>query len=135
MKLLLGVYQLPEPMGGTTFDVAEILESKYGLFSHFSEYAEESISDSIENSISMAIEALNRGEDVHSLTMSGEEEVIVQFHQFLDKEIMASLGVDGVPTQAALNGVNHRLKSKNGKRRPSFIDTGTLRDSFVCWAE
>jgi len=29
--------------------------------------------------------------------------------------------------------VNHRLKLNKGPRRPSFIDTGTLRASTAVW--
>ena len=42
---------------------------------------------------------------------------------------------NGVPTGAAKKGVNHRLKIRRGKRRPSFIDTGILRTNFVSWVD
>ena len=46
---------------------------------------------------------------------------------------MAGLSVDGVPTQAALEGKNSRLKVERGERRPSFIDGGLFKSSFVAW--
>ncbi len=56
-----------------------------------------------------------------------------QFNIFLEREEMAGLAVDGVPTQAALEGKNSRLKQEKGPRRPSFIDGGLFKSSFVAW--
>jgi len=46
------------------------------------------------------------------------------------------LGIPGVPTKAALRGVNHRLKHPYRRRgaRPSFVDTSLYMSSFKAWA-
>jgi len=48
---------------------------------------------------------------------------------------METLGYPGVPTRAALMGVNSRLKKRRGKRRPSFRDTGLYQASFMAWVD
>lgn len=58
-----------------------------------------------------------------------------EFNLFLEREEMAGLDVDGVPTKAALEGRNSRLKKKRGPRRPSFIDGGLFKASFIAWVE
>jgi hypothetical protein len=58
-----------------------------------------------------------------------------QFKNYLDHEDIVQTGAPGVPTEAALKGVNHRLKSKKGTRRPSFVDTGLYESSFKVWSE
>ena len=60
-------------------------------------------------------------------------ETMKAFNVFLEGEEMAGLSVDGVPTLAALEGKNSRLKIERGERRPSFIDGGLFKSSFVAW--
>lgn len=45
--------------------------------------------------------------------------------------------IPGVPTQASLRGVNHRMKRPYVKRgpRPSFRDTGTFSSSIRSWVD
>ena len=43
MKLHLGVIDVPEPEGNTTYGVGKILEEEYGLFSNFYEAHQQDI--------------------------------------------------------------------------------------------
>jgi hypothetical protein len=54
------------------------------------------------------------------------------------KQEIESMGLRGVPTKAALKGINHRLRHpyrKSNPRRPSFVDTGLYVASFRAWME
>ncbi len=66
---------------------------------------------------------------------SGLEKMKVLFVQFLDDREIEHLGIPGVPTKAALDGVQSKFKLFKGERRPSFIDTGLYQQSFKAWTE
>lgn len=120
----------------TTGSVAEMLEKKYHIFEIFFEEHREDIAKSLEESLSGAIESLAMGApsgiDPFGAATSGLD---AAFKKFLTSREMESLGYPGVPTKAALMGVNHRMKRKRGPRRPSFIDTGMYENSFKAWIE
>lgn len=64
-------------------------------------------------------------------------EIDNEFRQFLDRREMDG-HIQGVPTQASLDGVNHRFKRpyvKANPDRPSFIDTGLYQSSFKSWVD
>ena len=161
MILHLGVVDMPyanapkkhqRKSGGTpnetTGEVAEILESKYGVMEQFFKANEAAIAASLENSIAGALENLlaSKGSGLTKQILAGpstglgkaESDIKDKFNDFLSLQQVEALGIPGVPTKAALKGVNHRLKhpyaSKN-KRRPSFIDTGLYENSFAAWFE
>ncbi|MDW9230733.1 hypothetical protein C7S15_5918 [Burkholderia cepacia] len=73
--------------------------------------------------------------DIYQASM---EEIQSAFRNFLDHEEYPAQSFPQVPTQAALDGVNHRLlhpyASKNPSR-PSFIDTGEYQISFRAWVD
>lgn len=137
--LHLGVLDLPHPGGKgelTTGDLAEILESKYGLYSVFLDANLEKIAEQIADSLGDAIDNVLAGGPVpENPFAAAEQDVAADFVTFLDTDEMAKIGVRGVPTGAALRGVNHRLKIKKGSPRVSFVDTGTLRASTTAWVE
>jgi len=135
LKLYLGVVDVPEPEGGTTYSVGKILEEKYGLFSNFAESESTKIADSLADSIAGALETIAMGQQVQDPFQAGTEQIDQDFRNFLDIEKMAQLGVPGVPTKAALMGKSIRFKRKKGPRRPSFIDSGTLQTSFKSWVK
>ena len=57
------------------------------------------------------------------------------FHKFISNQEMDGMQ-PGVPTKAALAGVNHRLAhpyAKANPARPSFRDTGMYLQSFRSW--
>lgn len=136
----LGVLDLPHPGGGkdglTTGDLAEILESKYGLYSVYLDANLEKISDDVAESVQDAIDNILAGGPAADNPCAGaEQEITLGFINFLDTDEMAKIGVRGVPTEAALKGVNHRLKINKGSPRLSFIDTGTLRAATTAWVD
>jgi len=135
MKLHLGVIDVPEPEGNTTYGVAIILEEKYGLFSKFAESHIKDISAHLSDSVAGALETILQGGKVKNPFASAESEIDKDFRHFLDIEEMAKLSVEGVPTKAALMGKSIRFKRKVGPRRPSFIDSGVLQASFKSWVE
>ena len=65
---------------------------------------------------------------------AGTSLIEARFKRFLYSQEVERLGIPGVPTRAALDGINHRFKNpRTGKRRPSFIDTGLFEASFKAW--
>lgn len=138
--LHLGVLDLPHPGGGkaelTTGGLAEILEAKYGLYSVFLDANLEKIAEDISESLGDAIDNILAGGPVPENPFAdAEQQVAADFVTFLDTSEIEKIGVRGTPTEAALMGVNHRLKINKGARRPSFIDTGTLRAATTAWVE
>ena len=138
--LHLGVLDLPHPGGGkaelSTGDLAEILESKYGIYSVFIDANLEKIADDMAESLGDAIDNVLAGAPVPENPFAdAEQQVAADFVSFLDTSEIEKIGVRGTPTEAALKGVNHRLKINKGPRRPSFIDTGTLRAATTAWVE
>lgn len=138
MRLHLGVVEMPyadvTDSKATTGDVAEILEAKYHIMQIFVERYEQEIADALANSVAGAIENMLLGAPpTNNPFGSAENDIRALFVMFLDKEELA--GIKGVPTKAALDGVNSRLKRRRGARRPSFIDTGLYRTAFMAWME
>lgn len=137
MKIHIGVLDQPYGYGNTdatTHEVAQILEAKYGLFTHFWELHQEAIRREVGETVAWSIiNTIKFG-----IPLVGGEQLantMREFNLFLEREEMAGLEVDGVPTQAALDGKNSRLKRMYGPRRPSFIDGGLLKASFVAWID
>lgn len=123
----------------TTGDVAEILEAKYRVMEVFYEAHQDEIAKSMEDGLSAALESLMMGSpiglDPFGSAVAATEQA---FKKFLDNKEMDALGVPGVPTEAALKGVNHRLKhpyAMSNPERPSFIDTGLYENSFKVWID
>lgn len=116
----------------TTGDVAERLEAQYGVMGVFLHLHQEDIARSVENALEGAIDGLLMGAPLDAnIFGKAESDIKVMFNNYLDHEEMAGL-IKGVPTDAALRGINHRFKNPNtGNRRPSFIDTGLYEQSFV----
>ncbi|MES2048858.1 MAG: hypothetical protein V4447_10685 [Pseudomonadota bacterium] len=148
MKIHLGVIDIPyasvapvkdgkpAPAQMTTFGVATILEKKYNLFSSFAALHTQDIAEAVSIGLAETLEALMMGApasiDPFGAAMSDTEQM---FRTFLVNEEIKEVGQDGVPTKAALDGVNHRMKLRRGPRRPSFIDTGLLETSFKAWVK
>ena len=123
----------------TTGDVAEILEAKYGVMDTFVFARLPDIAKELESSIAGALETLMMGGSPDPNPFkSAESAVTTMFKQFLATGAIEHMGIQGVPTQAALKGVNHRLKhpyAKSNPRRESFIDTGGYSAHFVAWID
>lgn len=135
MKVCLGVIDLPYDYGdnpATTYEVAEELQERYKLFSHFWDLHQNQIVPEVGEALAYAlINHIQYGAPMPGGELLGE--TMKAFNVFLEGEEMAGLSVDGVPTLAALEGKNSRLKIDRGERRPSFIDGGLFKSSFVAW--
>lgn len=135
MKVCLGVIDIPYDYGdnpATTYEVAEDLQERYKLFTHFWELHQKEIIPEVGETLAWAlINHIQFGAPMPGGELLGE--TMKAFNIFLEGEEMAGLSVDGVPTQAALEGKNSRLKIERGERRPSFIDGGLFKSSFVAW--
>jgi len=123
----------------TTGDVAEILEAEYHIMQIFFNLHDKGIAKDLESSLEGALENLLAGAPLGGNAFAeAESEIEQRFKNFLTNREMETLGYPGVPTQAALEGVNHRLKhpyKKSNPRRPSFIDTGLYESSFKAWVD
>lgn len=123
----------------TTGDVAEILEDKYHVMEVFYELHKDDVAKDLEKSVAGALETILLGGPSDVDPFGGATNKIEErFTDFLTNREMEKLGYHGVPTQAAIEGVNHRLKhpyAKKNKRRPSFIDTGLYQRSFKAEVE
>lgn len=135
LTLHLGVYDIPyaDKNGLTTGEVAQYLEDKYHPMEVFYELHKDQIAEGLAENMQGALESMLMGAPpsvVAKSAQGGLTKVDNLFKKFLSNREMEGLGIPGVPTQAALDGVNHRLKKKRGRRRPSFIDTGQYQASF-----
>ena len=133
----LGVSDVPYSAGDkTTGDVAEILEEKYHIMQVFYEQHKEDVAADLEQSLSGAMENMLAGAPPPNKPFGSAEAAIEdRFRRFLSEAEMDRLGYPGVPTGAALMGVNHRMKINKGSPRPSFVDTGLYESSMVCWID
>lgn len=139
-ELIFGEVKVPyDNKSGTadTVEVAKILEAKYGLFSAFYQLHEKDIKALLIDNLEGVLENLHMGGSAPADPFAGAmQKVQGLFRQFLFTGEVERMGIPGVPTQAALDGVSHRTKSKKyGHRRPSFIDTGTMELAFRSWME
>ncbi len=119
----------------TTGDVAGWIEDKYGVVGHFVEAKHEVIGDALANDVAGSLETMMMGgpPKLHFGTATG---IIDQtFRTFLATREVETLGIAGLPTDAALRGISHRFKGKRGQRRPSLIDTGLYQSSFRSWVD
>lgn len=118
-----------------TADVAQFLENKYGVMQAFFDIHGQEIADKMAHGVEAALENLMSGVsaniDPFGQAMAEAEKMFVQY---IDAEEIASTGVSGVPTTAALEGMTLRKKKKyKGARRPSFYLSGLYRNNFKMW--
>lgn len=121
----------------TTGEVAEILEEKYGVLDTFAFARLPDIAKELENSIAGELETMMMGGSPSGKPFKGAESAITtMMKKFISGQAIEHMGVEGVPTQAALHGVNHRLKhpyAKANERRPSFMDTTLYWQNLIAW--
>lgn len=121
----------------TTGDVAEFLEARYGVMRAFYDIHEEEILAELFEALqdrmeSVAMGAPLTGELLPDGALSGVEQM---FREMLDRRELDGR-IPGVPTAAALAGVDHRLKhpyARSNPARPSFIDTGHYQAFMRAW--
>lgn len=118
----------------TTHDVAEILESKYGVMAAYYRVHGKDVAAAVENSLAGALEALLMGGVVDPWGR-GMQAIETSFQNFILSREAERVGIPGTPTKAAMRGVNHRFKHPYARRaaRPSFRDTGLYVNSFRAW--
>jgi hypothetical protein len=135
--LHLGVLDVPyQAKGGvTTGDVATWLERKYGVMERFYDLHAQQFADDLAESVAGELENVLMGAPPGNPFAQAMSDIEGQFRLFIDFEDITVTGAKGVPTQAALEGVNHRLKMRRGARRPSFVDTGLYSASFKAWVD
>jgi len=134
--LHLGVVDIAYAIGGksaTTGQVAGILEANYGVMRTFLELHEQEIADAIAKQFVGMLENAKMGAPLN-IGVVMFPEISAAFAEYLDTGEWEA--TSGQPTAAALGGHRHSHKSvtANGKgARPSFIDTGTYRNSMQAW--
>lgn len=135
MKLHLGVLDTPHDPHVTTGELALILEEKYDVMGTFVNLHIDEIADAMADSVmgSLLTSAATGATVEPFATAMGKIETM--FNHYLDTEEIATAGIAGVPTQAALDGKSKRFKRQRGPRRPSFIDSGIYENSFKAWVD
>lgn len=147
LTLHLGVVEQPyraysssgkgKTLAVTTYDVAQILERKYGVMqAYYTAHANE-IAHWVEDSLAGALESLAMGGKVDPWG-SATQKIAGGFRQFISSMEAERVGIPGTPTRAAVRGVNHRFKrpySRKNPRRPSFRDTGLYMASVRSWID
>ncbi len=125
-----------------TGQVAEFLEADYGIMQTFAreDVHGKDIVRAVEDSLESALNTLltTRSSKVALPWVAASAEIESAFRDFIDSREVERVGIPGVPTQAALAGVNHRLKHpyrKTNPRRPSFRDTGLYVRAFRAWVD
>lgn len=119
----------------TTGDVATWLENRYGVMAFYYRTHAADVAKLLEESLKGSLETMMLGgPSGNDPFAEATSEIEKSFRHFLDAKEMN--GQPGVPTQASLNGVDHRKKSNKGvPGRPSFIDTGLYQSSFKSWVD
>ena len=89
-----------------TVDVAKILEAKYGLFTAFYTLHENDIKQLLIDSLAGALENLHMGGVAPANPFDASmQKLQSMFRKFLYTGEVERMGIEGVPTQAALDGV------------------------------
>jgi hypothetical protein len=138
--LHLGVTDdLPYAHGGkSVFDVASILEFRYGIMQFFFDTHQQEIVDELGDAIVGSFESALQGAPVSPQPYAAaSSEIEKMFNLFLDRKEMDNK-VAGVPTAASLGGVSVRFKQKQKKSRgarPSFVNSGLYENSFRVWVD
>ena len=124
----------------TTGDVAKLLEQNYDVMAGFMLLHGQEVADDLADAMAGALEDLMAGAPPAALAdplAPAAEKIGERFREFIDQEELSGLE-EGVPTAAALAGVSHRFKhpyAQGHPRRPSFVDTGLYRESFIAWTD
>ena len=146
--LHIGVIDIPYADEAiTTGEVAKILEARYGVMSAFYQSHKADIQTAIAKSLQGQVVGILNGKPLNSDPyVRACADIDSMFKQFLSLSEIEKMGIEGVPTKAALDGKTSRFKAgknkgnrrgkvKSGSRRPSFIDTGTYQASEKSWVE
>lgn len=152
MKLNLGVIEVPEPEGGTSYTVGVDLEKNYALFSSFYDAHQQEIADLIAEDIArFGINVANGSIPSDPFAETGSE-VTEKLHKFITTREVESVAKPifplVVPTLAAQEGLTLRTskgrsirkyrkgmstKEVKGSPRPSFMYSGIFEASLKGW--
>jgi len=152
MKLNLGVIEVPEPEGGTSYTVGVDLEKNYALFSSFYDAHEKEIADFIAEDIArFGINVANNNAPSDPFAETGSE-VTEMLHKFITTREVETVARPIfpfiVPTLAAQEGLTLRTskgraikryrkgmstKEVKGAPRPSFMYSGVFEASLKGW--
>lgn len=123
----------------TTGEVAQYIEAEYHVMEVFYEIYQERIIDSLTEAVLGDLDNILNGKPPNAdLFAVAASEIEGWFKRFLSSREVESVGIPGVQTQAAKDGVNHRFAhpyAKGNPERPSFIDTGLYQSSVKVWIE
>jgi hypothetical protein len=123
--------------GKTTSDIANELETKYGIVEAFYELEEDNIIEMLEDAFGEDIEEVMTMEEPKTGIATEETDKIEKrFRTRLNREELHTRG--NVPTLAAQRGISHLRQhpyAKGATSRPSFVDTGLYQRSFRAWVE
>lgn len=123
----------------TTGEVAEYIENEYHVMETFYEVHHEKILDLIVEALLGDLDNVLNGRAPNpDLYAPAGAEIETMFKRFLSTREAEGAGIAGVPTQAALDGISHRLAhpyAGANPRRPSFIDTGLYQSSVKVWVD
>ena len=145
MKIVLGVLDTPHGDDLTTGQLAQYLEDEYSVMGNFYELHQKEIAQDFTDGYARAVNAMLSGKRPVDPFKSACSKTEARFQAFIDLAEIEKMGVSGVPTQAALDGVRTSLKKKKeikgkryyskvrGTRRASFFDTGRYAGAFKCW--
>jgi hypothetical protein len=126
----------PAPSAVTTADVARWLEDKYHIMEVFYEEHKGMVTAALEAASIGTLEAIHTGAPLDfSIFAEGAGAIEERLRKFITSQEIEEVGIPGVPTMAALEGVSHRFKSRKGNRRPSFVDTGLYVKSLKVWVD
>lgn len=128
----------------TTGEVAAILEDHYQIYETFFEFNKKDIAEELAKSYVGAFHRLHATGVGGDPSAGAMDAIAAKFKQFLSDRVMegrqlataSAHSSRQVPTQAALDGVNHRFAhpyAKANPRRPSFIDTGLYQATSKAW--
>lgn len=155
LRLHLGVIDLPyvnAPKPGqkkttgstvTTGQVATWLEDGYHILQTFVDRHIDEIASDLADSVAAGMENLLMGGPL-SQNVFGEAESSItnRAKKFISSGEMDTLGIPGVPTQAAKDRASgkrrsaRRKKARRSNNKPvSFIDSGLYQGSFTAWVE
>ena len=83
MMLMIGVIDVPEPEGGTSFEVAQSLEKRYKLFSAFAETNIEFITQEVTQDATNMFASLLSGEPSGTPFADAGDSITNRFKQFI----------------------------------------------------
>ena len=131
----------------TTGEVASILEANYSPMESYFILHKKEIAEWLAESAMAAFRQQHITGSVTDPSTKAMGLIEDGFKKFLSTREFESVPVPSlrsahssrrVPTQAALDGVNHRLAhpyAKSNPRRPSLIDTGLYQSAFKAWID